>query len=410
LLIVNISELVVVPPGPVAGTEMDRIRRLPDAALLVEDGRIAWFGPSGDAPSAPRTLDAQNGCVVPGLIDCHTHTVFAGGREAEFVQRVRGKTYHQIAEEGGGIRVTVEAVRRASQEVLARLARPRVERMLRQGVTTVEIKSGYGLTPADELKMLRAARTLADQTPVEIVGTYLAAHTVPAEFAGRAEDYLRVVCADEVLAEVRDQGLAEFCDVFCEQGAFNAAESRFALEAGLRHGLRPRVHADQLSQMGASRLAAELGAVSADHLEFVDDGAIAALQRSGTIPVLLPGCSFFLDTEPAPARKLMDAGLPVAVATDFNPGSSMIESLPLVMSIACTRLRMTPTEALVACTANAAAALARRDRLGAIAVGYQADLVLLDVPNIDAWPYHMGRNCVRAVLKRGQVVGDGPPR
>lgn len=409
LLVANIGQLVVVPPGPVAGPAMDRVDRLADAALLIEDGRIAWFGPASEAPPAAQTLDVGGGCVVPGLIDCHTHAVFAGSREAEFVKRIRGESYHQIAECGGGIRVTVEAVRRASEAELVALAQPRLGRMLGQGVTTVEIKSGYGLTPGDELKMLRAAKSLAAHTPVEIVPTYLAAHTVPAEYAGRADEYLRAVCDDKLLAQVREEGLAEFCDAFCEKGAFTVEQSRFALRAGLRNGLRPKLHADQLSQMGASRLAAELGAVSADHLEFVDDESITAIKEAGTIPVLLPGCSFFLDSEPAPARKLINAGLPVALATDYNPGSCMIDSLPLIMSIACTRLRMTPTEALVACTANAAAAIGRQGRIGAVAVGHQADLVILDVPNLDAWPYHVGRDCVSRVLKRGALVVDHYP-
>jgi imidazolonepropionase len=403
-LITHIGELVAVPPGPVPGPAMDRVPRMPDAAVLIEGDRIAWVGPGNAAPDADETFDAAGGCVVPGLVDCHTHAVFAGTREQEFVKRIRGKTYHQIAEEGGGIRTTVESVRFASEHELIELALPRLRRMLEQGVTTIEIKSGYGLTPADEIKMLRAARALSVRTPLEIITTYLAAHTVPRDYVGRPDEYLRTVFNDDVLTTVRKDGLADFCDVFCEKGAFTVEQARFALRAAARYSLRPKVHADQLSQIGASRLAAELGAVSADHLEFVDQPSIAAMNSAGTIPVLLPGCSFFLDTPPAPARRLIDAGLPVALATDLNPGSSMIESLPLIMSIACVRLRMTPVEALVACTANAAAAVDRHRRLGSLAVGHQADLVVLDVATVDAWPYHVGRNCVRAVIKGGRVV------
>lgn len=403
-LITHIGELVAVPPGPIPGPEMDHAPKMPNAAVLIDGDRIAWVGSASAAPTADETFDAAGGCVVPGLVDCHTHAVFAGSRESEFVKRIRGKSYHQIAEEGGGIRTTVESVRRTSEHELIELAVPRLRRMLEAGVTTLEIKSGYGLTPSDEIKMLRAARALSARTPLEVITTYLAAHTVPREYAGRPDEYLQSVFNDDVLTAVRKDGLAEFSDVFCEKGAFTVEQSRFALRAAARYSLRPKVHADQLSQMGASKLAAELGAVSTDHLEFIDEPSIAALKSSGTIPVLLPGCSFFLDTAPAPARRLIDAGLPVALATDLNPGSSMIESLPLIMSLACVKLRMTPVEALVACTANAAAAVDRHRRLGSLAVGHQADLVVLDVPNVDAWPYHVGRNCVRAVIKGGRVV------
>lgn len=410
LCISNIGELVVVPAGPVPGSRMDGVQRITNAAVVVENGRIAWFGPATDAPPADETLDAAGGCVVPGLVDCHTHAVFAGSRENEFVWRIQGKSYHQIAEEGGGIKTTVRAVRAASEAELVELAVPRLRRMLEQGVTTVEIKSGYGLSPDDELKMLRAAAALRKHTPVEIVTTYLAAHTTPLDYAGRPDEFLDTVLSDTQMARVRDEGLAVFCDAFCEMGAFTVEQSRRALEAGRRVGLRAKLHADQLSQMGASRLAAEMNAVSVDHLEFVDDASIAALKAAGVIPVLLPGCSFFLGSAPAPARKLLSADLPVALATDVNPGSCLIESLPLIMSIACVMLRMTPAEALVACTANAAAAIDRADRLGAIAAGHQADLVVLNVPTVDAWPYNVGRNCVRTVIKKGNVVVDHSAR
>jgi len=458
LAITNIAELVAVPPGPIGGRKMDAVPRIRDAAVLIDGESIAWFGPRNQLEALPgcEMLDAGGGTVVPGLIDCHTHLVYAGTREDEFVRRIRGESYSAIAESGGGILSTVRAVRAATEEELVEAARPRLRRMLEAGTTTAEVKSGYGLTPQDELKMLRAVRRLAAEQPVELVGTYLAAHAVPPEFAGRPDEYLDAVLAPEVFDALRTEGLAEFCDVFCERGAFDVAQSRRVLEAGKRHGLLPRVHADQITQMGASRLAAEVGAVSADHLEKIDDGGIEALRRavaadlrvgrdaspvaagaspdvhrdsrttesrptpgedrSGrppsrptpaearTVAVLLPGCSFFLGVDHAPARKLLEADLPVALATDLNPGSSLIESLPLVLSMACTQLRMTPAEALTAATANAAAVLARPHRLGAIHPGHQADLLLLDVPNLDQWPYHVGRNCVRAVVKRGRVV------
>ena len=405
--LVNIGQLVVVPSGPVAGGHMQVMQTIAGAELHIADGRIAAFGPAGtleDAPADCETIDAEGGLVTPGLIDCHTHTVFAGTREHEFVQRIQGKSYAQIAAEGGGIRATVKAVRQASKERLVELALPRLKRMLAGGVTTVEIKSGYGLTLANERKMLEAVAELRALQPVELVGTYLAAHVVPAEWLHNRQGYLEEMYADEILADLRERGLAEFGDVFCEGGSYTPEESRFVAEACRRNGLGFKIHSEQLSNSGGTRIAAEMGAVSADHLEYVDDYAIEAMQAAGTIPVVLPGCSLFLDSEPAPARLLIDDGLPVALATDLNPGSSMIESLQLIMSYACMRLRMTPTEALVACTANAAAALSRQDRVGGIAEGMQADLIVLDAPTVDAWLCQVGRNCVRKVLKRGRLV------
>jgi imidazolonepropionase len=330
--------------------------------------------------------------------------VFAGTRETEFVQRIEGKSYAQIAEAGGGISVTVEAVRSASCGELVELALPRLQRMLLGGVTTVEIKSGYGLTVDDELKMLEAVRRLNDRQPIELVATYLAAHTTPHEFAGDPDAYLNTVLDEGVLMRIRDEKLTEFCDVFCERTAFDVRQSRRVLTTAKRFGLLPKLHADQITQMGASTLAGEVGAVSADHLETIDDSGIAAMKEAGCVAVLLPGCSFFLSVAQAPARRILDADLPVAIATDYNPGSAMIESLPLVMHIACTQMRMTPTEAVVAVTANAAAALKRQERLGAIETGMQADLVILDVPNHKRWLYEPGRNCVKTVLKKGSII------
>lgn len=405
----NIGQLVVVPPGPVGGRSMNTLPTIENAVLTIEAGRIRAFGPAGrcSIDGATEVIDADGGCVVPGLIDCHTHTVFAGSRSGEFVQRIEGKSYAQIAAEGGGIAVTVQAVRATSEADLVELALPRLRRMMAQGVTTVEIKSGYGLTVDDELKMLRAIKRLNERQPVELVATYLAAHAVPPEFRGRPDEYLDRVFGDKVLSQIARERLAEFCDVFCEVGAFDVSQSRRVLSRAAEHGLVPRVHADQITQMGASRLAAELRAVSADHLETIDEQSIRALRAAGTVAVLLPGCSFLLGVEQAPARTILDADLPVALATDLNPGSSMIESLPLVMSVACTQMRMTPAECLVACTANAAAALKRADRLGAIAEGMQADLAVLDVPDYRDWPYHVGRNCASTVIKAGAVVAGG---
>jgi imidazolonepropionase len=408
LAIKNIGELILVPRGPIGGRSMNNVRRLPSAAILCENGSITWLGANSELATPPgcSTFDARGGCVVPGLVDCHTHSVFAGTREFEFVQRIEGRSYTEIAESGGGIRVTVSAVRAARKEQLLDLALLRLKRMLKNGVTTVEIKSGYGLTVEDELNMLEVIRDLAARQPIETVATYMAAHTTPGEFAGRPDEYLASVFSEPVLRRIRDNRLAEFCDVFCEQTAFTVDQSRRILLAAKQFGLTPKLHADQITRIGASALAAEVGAISADHLERIDEIGIAAMKNARTIAVLLPACSFFLGVDQAPARTLITSDLPVAIATDYNPGSSMVESLPLTMSIACTQMRMTPMEALVAATANAAAAIARYDRLGAIAPGLQADLVILDVPNLERWVYEPGRNCVRAVVKQGRIVAE----
>jgi imidazolonepropionase len=382
----------------------------------MESGKITWFGPERDAPSGKNdeTIDAGGGTVVPGLIDCHTHVVFAGSREDEYVRKIRGESYLQIMQAGGGIRSTMRAVRVATEDELIAQSLPRLRRMLAGGTTTIEIKSGYGLRQADELKMLRVIARLRQLVPMEIVATYLGAHAVPPEFDWRADDYIDAMTEPSLLQTIAREKLADFADAFCEQGAFTVEQARRFLSRCAAHGLRPKVHAEQLSNYGGTRLAAELNAASADHLECIHDEDIAALQATlarrepgvpprgaPTIPVLLPGCSFFLGTPPADARRLIDAGLPVALATDCNPGSSMIESLPLIMSIAAGQLRMTPAESLVACTANAAAALGRADRLGAIHPGHQADLLILDVPALEQWAYRVGVNAVSHVIKEG---------
>jgi len=406
MIVTNIGELCRVKPGPVRVDDPSALARRKNMAVVIEDGRIRWVGKQSalDATGDHETIDADEGCVIPGLVDCHTHTVFAGSRENEFVQRIQGRSYTEIAEAGGGIRNSVRAVREATVDELVEVAKPRLARMLALGVTTVEIKSGYGLSPADELKMLEAIKRLRADQPVEIAATYLGAHTVPPEFDGRPDAYLDALLVDDLLNRIVNQKLASQADVFCERTAFDVDQSRRFLERCKAFGLSPRVHADQITQMGATRMAASVGAVSADHLETIDDGGLEAMRRAGTIGVLLPACSLFLGVPQAPARRIIDAGVPVAVATDFNPGSSMVESLPLTMSIACTQMRMTPAEVLVAATANAAAVLERSDRIGAIEAGMQADLVILDVPNLERMMYEVGRPAARIVVKNGQVV------
>lgn len=409
MLLTDIGALAVVSPGPRCSGAMQHVRILHDAALLMRDGRIAWYGPRGEAPcdADEGRLSAAGGLVAPGLIDCHTHIPFVGDRAAEFVRRVAGESYLSIMQSGGGIRVTTMAVRKADEERLVRENLPRLARMLAHGVTTVECKSGYGLTIEDELKQLRAIRTLQSLQSVELVPTYLGAHATPAEFEGRPDDFIDEICGKPTLQRIADDGLAEFCDVFCDRGAFDVAQARRALQRAAAAGLRLKLHADELASIGASALAGELGAVSADHLEHLDDAGAAAMLAAGTIAVVLPGTSFFLGIPHADARRMIAQGLPVAIATDCNPGSCMIESLPLVMNIACCQLRLTPEEVLTACTANAAAALGRQDRLGAIKVGFDADLVVVDAPSLPHWFYRVGAGAVRMVIKRGRVVHAG---
>ncbi|MFQ5805673.1 MAG: imidazolonepropionase [Phycisphaerae bacterium] len=406
MLIRDIGSLAVVPPGPLAGEQMRDVKMIRDAAVLVEDGRLAWFGPAKDAPAPKdgRTVSAAGGGLVPGLIDPHTHIPFVGNRAAEFARRVAGESYLSIMESGGGIRVSTQAVRDATERQLVEENLSRLQRMLALGVTTCECKSGYGLAPKHELKQLRAIRELDRRQPIELVPTYLGAHALPAEFEGRADEFIDRIGSEALLQQIATEKLARFCDVFCDKGAFSVEQARRVLARAKKVGLIAKLHADELAQIGATRLAGELRAISADHLEKIDDGGIAALKEAGTIAVVLPGTSFFLGIEHCDARRLINAGLPVALSTDCNPGSSMIESLPLIMNIACCQLRMTPAEVLSAVTANAAAAIGEHHRLGAIETGHQADLVILDTPTLDEWFYTPGRNRVRTVIKRGKVV------
>lgn len=414
LCITDIGELVIVPPGPLPGDRMRGLQRMRNAAICVQHGRITWFGPQRDLPieTGAERLSAEGNCVIPGLIDCHTHIPFAGDRAAEFARRLAGESYLSIMQSGGGIRVSTQAVRAAPLESLIAENLPRLRRMLAEGVTTAECKSGYGLDAESELKQLRAIAALARRQPVELIATYLGAHAVPEEFDGRPDAFIDAMSDAALLRQIRtgDDGrpLARFADVFCDRGAFDVEQSRRYLERARAAGFRLKLHADELAQIGASRLAGELGAVSADHLEHIDDDGIAALRAAGTIAVILPGTSFCLGIPHTNARRLMNAGLAVAVATDANPGSCPIESLRLALDIACCQLRMTPEEVLCAVTANAAAAVDEAGRLGAIHTGHAADLLILGVRTLEEWVYRVGRSLVRCVMKAGVVVHTQP--
>jgi imidazolonepropionase len=351
-------------------------------------------------------IDARDRTVLPGFVDPHTHLPFAGWRDAEFVSRLEGATYESIAASGGGIQSTVNATRQATLEDLVALGMGRLDRMLLHGTTTIEAKSGYGLDRAGELKQLAALRRLADGHPMTIVPTFLGAHVVPAERRADRAAYVREL-ALEMVPEVARRRLARYCDVFVDPNAFTLEEADTVLRAAAAAGLGLRVHADQRRAGGGAALAARLRADSADHLDHVDEAGIAALRRSGTTAVLLPGASFFLrDPRDAPARGLIDADVPVALATDFNPGTCPTEAMTTILPIACLRLGLLPSEAIAAATLNAAHSLGLAGRIGSLEPGKEADLQVLDLPSHVHLAYRLGMNACRTVIKRGRVVVD----
>jgi imidazolonepropionase len=415
LLIHNLAE-VATPQGtaPLRGADQGRVQRLRGAEVVCQDGRIAFVGSPedrvrlfGEMPAAAadtERLDGRGGTLIPGFVDPHTHLPWAGTREEEFAARLAGKTYQEIAAAGGGILSTVASTRRASEEDLTAHVLRRMDQMLAWGTTTAEAKSGYGLNLGDELKQLRAIRRASAEHPVDLVPTLLAAHEVPPEYRQDRGRYVDLICG-EIVPATAEAGLASFCDVFCEKGVFSAEESRRVLEAGARHGLAPRLHADEFVDSGGAELAAQLGALSADHLMAVSEAGIEALARSGVTAVLLPGTSFFLMKKAyAPARRLIQAGVPVALATDCNPGSSHTESMPMIVVLAVLQLGLTIEESLTAATLNAACSLGLGAEIGSVEAGKRADLVLLDAPNLLHLAYHYGINPVAAVVKGGRVA------
>jgi imidazolonepropionase len=388
------------------GPAMRDLAIVDDGALVARDGCIDWVGATKDLPAVgpdAEVIDASGKTVLPGFVDSHTHLIFAGTREDEFALRIAGTSYQEIAERGGGINATVARVRSSSKDQLKDGARPRLDRMLAFGVTTVEVKSGYGLALTDEIKSLEAIAELGREHACDLVPTFLGAHEVPPEYRTDRDGYIRLV-AERMLPEVANRGLAIFCDVFCERGVFDVNESERILVAAQRRGLKLKIHADEFSPLGGADLAGRLGAVSADHLLHVTPSGAEALCRAGTVATLLPGTAFFLGLPSARARWLIDQGVPVALATDCNPGSCMTENLPLIGTMACSQMKMDPAEVITALTLNGAAALARSDRVGSLEPGKQADLVILNLPNYRLFPYHFGVNHVWRVIKRGRVV------
>ncbi|MFX4262149.1 imidazolonepropionase [Pelotomaculum propionicicum] len=416
LVLVNAGQLVTVAGSsgaPKRGDDLASIGVIEDGAVAVRGGRITAVGTTREVlervETGPSTkiLDAAGLVVLPGLVDPHTHLVFAGSREDEFVLKIQGASYLEILKDGGGILSTVRAVRSASKERLYHSARKNLDVMLCQGTTTAEVKSGYGLTTADELKMLEVIDDLNRSHPVDLAPTFLGAHAVPLEYKDNLEGYLSLIM-DEMLPAAAGRGLAEFCDVFCEEGVFSVGQSRQILQAAIELGLKPKIHADEIVSLGGAELAAAVGAVSADHLMAVSDEGVRVLARSGTVAVLLPATTFCLMSgRYAPARKMIGEGVAVALASDFNPGSCPVNSLQVVMGIACRQLKMTPAEVISAATINAAHAIGRGHYIGSIEAGKKADLVVFDAPSYNYLPYCFGTNLVKTVVKNGEIVVGG---
>jgi imidazolonepropionase len=407
LLVENLREAATLagPPGPRRGPDLGRVEVVPDAAVAIERGRIVAVGRRADLlrEHAPRArLDGEGAIALPGFVDAHTHPIFAGERALEWEERLKGASYAEIAARGGGIRSTVRRTRAAGALDLARAALPRLDRMLAHGTTCAEAKTGYGLSPEAEARSLDAIERLAALHPLALVPTFLGAHEVPDEHRARREEYVRLLVEEMIPAAA---GRARFCDVFCEEGVFTVAESRAILEAGKRHGLRPKIHADEIAPTGGAELAAEVGAATADHLVACSEEGIRRMAAAGVAPVLLPGTSWFLRLgRRAPARAMVEAGLPIALATDCNPGSSPTESMAVTMSMACIELSLSPAEALVAATVNAAHASGVLDERGSLEAGKRADLVLYEADSWRSIAYHYGTNLVRRVLVGGRTV------
>jgi imidazolonepropionase len=411
LIIKNVEELLTLSPSSKEESGLGIIRK---GAITVKEGKIFWIGKTEELPKRfglgkdGQEIDATGKVVMPGLIDSHTHLIFAGSREKEFEQRIQGLSYLEIAERGGGILSTVEATQKASFDELLSLGKKRLDRMLSKGVTTIEAKSGYGLSLQDEMKILKVMKALQEVHPIEIVSTFLGAHTIPREFRDARTRYIDLL-TKEMIPRVAQERLAEFCDVFCEEKAFTLEESKKILETGKGYGLKPKIHADQLSPGGGAELAVEVNAFSADHLEHISQTGIERMAEKGVTAVLLPGASFFLSMKKfPPAREMIQKGVYVSLATDLNPGSSMTESLPLMMTMGCTMYKMVPKEVIQGTTIHAARSMGRENEIGSLEVGKQADILLLAIPNYRYLPYHFGVDHVEVVIKKGRIVYQKP--
>jgi imidazolonepropionase len=413
LLITGASQLLTLRgASPRRSASLSDLAIIKDGALLICDSQILAVGTRVKIESNPAArnaekLDIAGRVILPGFVDSHTHLIHAASRAEEYELKIKGASYEEIARKGGGILNSVKKLRAATSQALKTRAASALQEFASYGTTTIEAKSGYGLDVASELKILSIHKELSSEQPVEIASTFLGAHIVPAEFRNHpdgAEKYIRLLI-EQSLPEIAAQNLAEFCDVFCDRGAFTREQSEHILQEGQSHGLAPRLHAEQLSHTGATQLAVQLGAASCDHLEQITAADIRALAKSNTVATLLPGCNFHLGLKQyAPARKLIDAGAIVSLATDYNPGTSPTVSMPMILSLACTQLRMTPAEAIAAATINAACALHREKRIGSLEPGKQADLAVFDVEDYREIPYYFGMNHCWMTIKRGEII------
>jgi imidazolonepropionase len=412
LLITGASQVLTLRGrGPRRGAALSNLGIVKDGAVLVRDGRVAAVGVRSKVEAMPEAkdaekLDVEGRVVLPGFVDSHTHLIHAASRAEEYELKIAGASYEEIARKGGGILNSVKRLRAATAENLKMRAMNALREFAAYGTTTVEAKSGYGLDVTSELKILGLHQELDREQPLDIVSTFLGAHVVPAEYrtAGGPARYVSLL-VNRLIPEVAERKLAEFCDVFCDRGAFSLGQSEEVLEAGASHGLAPRLHAEQLSRTGATQLAVKMGAASCDHLEQVKATDIRALAKSKTVATLLPGCDFHLGLKQyAPARALIDAGAIVGLATDYNPGTSPTLSMPMVLSLACTQLRMTPAEAVTAATVNAAYSLRRDKEIGSIEAGKLADLAVFEVEDYREIPYYFGVNHCWMTIKKGEIV------
>jgi imidazolonepropionase len=411
LLITNIGKLAGLHPKGVLklrGSEMANLPSMENAWLLAEDGKIVSFGSMETVPavsSSTEEISAQGGCVLPSWCDSHTHLVFAASREEEFVMKIRGQSYEEIAAAGGGILNSARKLQAATEDELFEQAWKRLDELIRLGTGAIEIKSGYGLSHDAELKMLRVIRRLKEKSPIPVKATFLGAHAYPQEFKKNHEAYLDILL-NQTLPQIAAEGLADYIDVFCEQHFFSLAETEQILEAGGRYGLKAKVHANQLSASGAVETAVKQGALSVDHLEVMNEPAFQALSKSETIATLLPNCSLFLNIPFANAREFINRDIAVALASDFNPGSSPSGNMNLVVSLACIRQKMLPEEAINAATLNGAAAMELADRTGSITAGKLANLIITKpVPSLAYLPYAFGNNLIDRVIVKGEVYG-----
>ena len=412
ILIKNIKELVQVEENAklkVSGGEMKNLNCIQNAWLAIEDDKIAGFGKMEDWEGISdwtnlTIIDASDKIVMPSYCDSHTHIVYAGSREGEFVDRINGLTYEQIFERGGGILNSAKKLHNASEEELIESALKRLNEIMLQGTGAVEIKSGYGLSTEAELKMLRVIKKLKTLSPLTIKATFLGAHAVPTEYKNDKRKYIDLLI-NEMMPKIAEEKLADYCDVFCEQNYFTKDETIEILTAAKKHGMTPKVHAEQLSNFGGVLAGVEVGAISVDHLEFVGDKEIEALRNSKTMPTILPGAAFFLSLPLPPARKMIDAGLPVAVASDYNPGSSPSGNINFILSLCCVQYKMTPEEAINAATINSAYAMDLSETHGSICVGKQANIFITkEIPSYAFIPYSFGSNLVDTVILNGKII------